>query len=44
MYTVERADRMCAERSKGANGEFIVVIDLKGTAVCLPSCFVFVVM
>ena len=33
MYTVERADRMCAERHKGANGEFIVVIDLKGFSI-----------
>ena len=33
MYTVERADRMCAERHKGANGDFIVVIDLKGFSI-----------
>jgi hypothetical protein len=30
MYTLERADRMCADRARGANGTFIVVIDLEG--------------
>ena len=33
MYTVERADRMCAERHKGANGEFVVVLDLTGFSI-----------
>ena len=33
MYTVERADRMCAERGKGANGEFVVVLDLTGFSI-----------
>ena len=30
MYTIERADRMCAQRRKGANGEFVIVLDLEG--------------
>jgi hypothetical protein len=30
MYTLERADRMCADRARGANGTFVVVIDLEG--------------
>ena len=30
MYTLERADRFCAERQNGANGEFISIIDLEG--------------
>ena len=33
MYTIERADRMCAERHKGANGEFIVLLDLTGFSI-----------
>jgi hypothetical protein len=30
MYTLERADRFCADRQAGASGEFVVVIDLEG--------------